>query len=166
MVREPFARRQPERTPPDVRTWHPGAVSVPPTNGPDDRDGNPPYWETYQPPQPPPGYGYQPGWGYPPPDPAAPYGRDPLTGQPLSDKSKVAAGLLQIFLGPFGAGRFYTGHTNLAVTQLSLTILGFITAFIVVGIFVLIGVQIWVLIDGIILLSGHERDARGYLLRS
>ena len=142
-------------------------MSVPPTDGPDDRDGIPPQWETYQPPvQPPPGYGYQPGWGYPPPDPAAPYGRDPFTGQPLSDKSKVAAGLLQIFLGMFGVGRFYTGHTNLAVTQLSLTILGFITAFIVVGVFVLIGVQIWVLIDGIMLLAGRETDARGYLLRS
>ena len=66
----------------------------------------------------------------------------------------------------FGVGRFYTGHTNLAVTQLSLTIVGFITAFIVVGFFILIGVQIWVLIDGIMLLAGRETDARGFLLRS
>ena len=89
-----------------------------------------------------------------------------MTGQPLSDKSKIAAGLLQIFLGTFGVGRFYTGHTNLAVIQLSLTLVGFITAFLVVGVFVIIGVQVWVLIDGIMLLSGRETDARGLLLRS
>ncbi|MDO8107096.1 TM2 domain-containing protein [Isoptericola sp. b441] len=89
-----------------------------------------------------------------------------MTGQPLSDKSKIVAGLLQIFLGVFGVGRFYTGHTNLAIIQLSLTLVGFVTSFIVIGVFVLIGVQIWVLVDGIMLLSGRETDARGLLLRS
>lgn len=139
---------------------------MPPTHGPDDRDGTPPHWETYQPPVNPPGYGYQPGWGYPPPDAAAPFGRDPFTGQPLSDRSKVAAGLLQIFLGSFGVGRFYTGHTGMAVAQLLLTVLGWLTAVFVVGVFILIGVQIWVIVDGIMLLTGRQTDARGLLLRS
>ncbi len=115
------------------------------------------------------GYGPPPGYGYPGPylpDPAAPYGRDPLTGYPLSDKSKVAAGLLQIFLGTFGVGRFYTGHTTIAVIQLSLTLVGIVTSIIFVGIFLILGVQIWVLIDGIMLLAGRETDARGLLLRS
>ena len=39
-------------------------------------------------------------------------------GVPLSDKSKVAAGVLQLFLGGFGVGRFYTGHVGIAIAQL------------------------------------------------
>ncbi len=34
---------------------------------------------------------------------------------PLAPKSAVAAGLLQLFLGWFGAGRWYIGTTNIAV---------------------------------------------------
>ncbi|PYE14255.1 TM2 domain-containing protein [Williamsia limnetica] len=51
-------------------------------------------------------------------DPGAPFGRDPYTGEPLSDKSKVVAGLLQLFLGGFGAGRFYIGSNGIAIGQL------------------------------------------------
>ena len=53
--------------------------------------------------------------------PNAPYGVDPMTGMPFSDKSKMVAGLLQIFLGSFGAGRFYTGHMGLAIAQIAVT---------------------------------------------
>ena len=53
------------------------------------------------------------------PGSVAPYGGaaqgvDP-SGQPLSDKSKLVAGLLQIFLGGFGVGRFYLGYTNIGI---------------------------------------------------
>jgi TM2 domain-containing membrane protein YozV len=147
---------------------------TPPTTGPgyepqDGYGGAPGYGAPGYGYGPTPGYGPPPGYGYPvpyPPDPAAPYGRDPMTGYPLSDKSKVAAGLLQIFLGVFGVGRFYTGHTTIAVIQLSLTLVGIVTSIIFVGIFLILGVQIWVLIDGIMLLAGRETDARGLLLRS
>lgn len=110
---------------------------------------------------PPPGSPY----GYPPPDPAAPYGRDPFTGEPLSDKQKVVAGLLQIFLGTLGVGRFYTGHTGIAVTQLLMTVVGWLTVIFFVGVFLLIGVAIWAFIDGIILLSAGGTDSRGLKLR-
>src|SRR3954471_23864211 len=88
---------------------------------------------------PPGGYGPPPGgYGPPPPmqgmgmgpvlgggmAPHAPYGLDPITGMPFSDKSKIVAGLLQIFLGYFGVGRFYTGHIGLGVAQL---LLGWLT---------------------------------------
>src|SRR5262247_2642180 len=43
-------------------------------------------------------------------------------GRPLSDKSKVVAGVLGIALGGFGAGRFYTGHTGMAIAQLVVTL--------------------------------------------
>ena len=89
-----------------------------------------------------------PGMGMPY-DPAAPYGYDPY-GRPYSDKTKLAAGLLGIFLGFFGAGRFYTGHTGMALGQL----------------FTCGGCGIWALIDGIMLLAGSDQtDAQGRVLR-
>lgn len=103
-----------------------------------------------------PGYGYQdPGYpgGYGAPLPAyggyAPYGIDPRSGRPYSSKSKLAAGLLQIFVGTFGVGRFYTGHIGIAIAQL-LTCGGF---------------GIWSLIDGILMLTGSVDDADGLPLR-
>ena len=63
-------------------------------------------------------YGAPPPYGgYPPPYPGGPFGVDAY-GRPLSDKSKLVAGLLQLFLGSFGVGRFYLGYTGLAVAQL------------------------------------------------
>ncbi|HXV94366.1 MAG TPA: DUF1707 domain-containing protein [Pseudonocardia sp.] len=85
------------------------------------------------------------------PDPAAPYGRDAATGLPYSDRSQVVAGRLQLLL-PFGAGRFYTGHTAMAVAQLVL-------AFVGIGI-------VWAIVDGIVLLAGHPTDPYGRPLRT
>lgn len=63
-----------------------------------------------------------------------------------SDRSRVAAGLLQIMF-PFGTGRFYTGHTRIAVTQLVLVLVG-------------VGV-IWSLVDGVLLLAIGGTDPHG-----
>jgi TM2 domain-containing membrane protein YozV len=68
----------------------------------------------------------------------------------LSDRHKVAAGVLQIFL-PFGIGRFYMGHTGVGVAQL-------LTAFVGFGIF-------WCWIDGILLLINGGTDGQGRRLR-
>jgi Domain of unknown function (DUF1707)/TM2 domain len=84
-------------------------------------------------------------------DPQAPYGRDPRTGQPYSDRSKVLAGLLQLFL-PFGVGRLYSGHVGIGVAQMVLAV------FFGVGI-------IWAFIDGIVILAGRPTDPRGRPLR-
>lgn len=83
----------------------------------------------------------------------APFGVDPITGLPYSDKSKVVAGLLGIFLGAFGVGRFYTGHIGLAIAQILVTWLTFGFG------------AIWPLIDGIIMLAGQPRDRQGRPLR-
>ncbi|MCQ4212155.1 MULTISPECIES: NINE protein [Streptomyces] len=98
------------------------------------------------------------GGGYPPQgapgmpaayDPNAPYGYDPY-GRPYSDKSKIVAGVLQLFLGSFGVGRFYIGNVGLGLAQL----------------FTCGGLGIWALIDGIILLcSSNTTDANGRVLR-
>ncbi|MBO8187403.1 TM2 domain-containing protein [Streptomyces spirodelae] len=123
-----------------------------------------------------PGYGYpqqpgqnpyqqqpgQPGYGYPQQqqpmagapgqytgDPNAPYGYDPY-GRPLSDKSKIVAGVLQLFIGGLGIGRFYTGHTGMGIAQL----------------FTCGGLGIWSLVDGIMFLTSDSRtDAQGRILR-
>ncbi|HZE39997.1 MAG TPA: TM2 domain-containing protein [Stackebrandtia sp.] len=71
-------------------------------------------------------------------------------GRPLSDKTKLVAGLLQLFLGHFGVGRFYTGHTGMALAQL----------------FTCGGCGIWALIDGIMILTSNDvTDAEGRILR-
>ena len=74
-------------------------------------------------------------------------------GPPLSDKTKLVAGLLGILLGAFGAGRFYTGHTGMAIAQIAVTWLtcGF-------G-------GLWPLIDGILILINGGTDAQGRVLR-
>ena len=64
------------------------------------------------------------------------------------------AGVLGIVLGGFGAGRFYTGHTGIAIAQIAVT-------WLTCG----IG-HIWPLIDGIILLAQGGTDANGRVLRS
>ncbi len=69
-------------------------------------------------------------------------------------KSKIAAGLLGIFLGSFGVHNFYLGYTGKAVAQLLITILtcGFGAA--ISG--------VWALIEGILILTGSiNTDADG-----
>ncbi|WP_167675103.1 TM2 domain-containing protein [Rhodococcus sp. B10] len=112
-------------------------------------------------PPPPPGYGpqgytpqpyggFQGGYGV---DPSAPFGRHPMTGEPLSDKSKVTAGLLEILLGAFGAGRFYLNQPGIAIAQIAVT-------------WLTCGIGgIWPLIDGIMMLTGSVRDQHGRPLR-
>jgi len=99
-------------------------------------------------------------------DPAAPFGRDPFTGEALSDRSKVAGGLLQLFLGQFGVGRFYLGHGGIGAAQLILFLAGLATAWIGIGVIALGAVGLWALVDAIMIFSGSVRDGRGLKLRS
>jgi len=83
--------------------------------------GNPPppgYPQQY----PYPGYPSYPGYPGHAVDPQAPLGRDSPTGLPLSDRSATTAGLLQLFLGLFGIGRFHIDSTQIAVAQLCLPV--------------------------------------------
>ncbi|WP_281274694.1 DUF1707 domain-containing protein [Actinokineospora cianjurensis] len=96
-----------------------------------------------------------PTWAAPPPQPLPYYppanqafGPPVQYGEMLSDRSKVVAGLLQIFL-PFGVGRFYTGNYGIAIAQL-VTCGGF---------------GIWCLVDGIVLLVSGGHDGEGRRLR-
>jgi TM2 domain-containing membrane protein YozV len=69
-------------------------------------------------------------------------------------KSKVAAGLLGIFLGAFGVHNFYLGYTTKAVIQLVCTIVGFVLSCLGIGVFVVAGISIWGLVEGIMILTG------------
>ncbi|MGW5210701.1 TM2 domain-containing protein [Streptomyces sp. NPDC004051] len=84
-----------------------------------------------------------------PPNPKAPFGVDPQ-GRPYSDKSKIVAGILQLFLGGLGIGRFYVGSVGVGIAQL-----------LTCG-----GLGVWSLIDGIIFLVSNDRtDKEGRVLR-
>lgn len=98
-------------------------------------------------------------------------------------KSKIAAGLLGIFLGSYGIHNFYLGYTNKGITQLVLSLgsvvlsvilwfLGGLLSVIIIGFpimfiafvldFVPFGVWVWGLIEGIQILSGNVKtDANG-----
>ena len=69
-------------------------------------------------------------------------------------KSKIAAGLLGIFLGSFGVHNFYLGYNNKAVAQLLMTVLSCGILSIASG--------IWGLVEGIQILTGSINvDADG-----
>ena len=78
----------------------------------------------------------------PAPAPAAGPVRDPNA--PMSDKSRMTAGLLGIFLGGFGVHNFYLGYTNKAVIQIVVTVL-------TCG----LG-SLWGIFEGIMIITGNE----------
>ncbi len=95
----------------------------------------------------------------PPQQPQQPmYNQQPMYGQPYpvdpNTKSKLAAGLLGIFLGSLGVHNFYLGYTGKAVAQLLITLL-------TCGIGAIV-TSIWGLIEGIFILTGKINvDAQG-----
>jgi TM2 domain-containing membrane protein YozV len=83
-----------------------------------------------------------------------------------SDKSKLVAGLLGIFLGQLGIHNFYLGYTKKAVIQLVCTIVGYLLICLGVGALIVIGISIWGLVEGVMILCGKiDRDGKGQLLK-
>lgn len=106
-----------------------------------------------------PHYAMQPPVSQQPQYSAQPPMPNPAYGYP-QPKSKIAAGLLGIFLGGLGIHRFYLGYTTIGIIQLVLTL--------VVGIFTFGLVGLWGVIEGIMILAGasyFQRDAQGVPLR-
>lgn len=100
----------------------------------------------------------------------------PAPAQKKSSKSKVAAGLLGIFLGTWGAHNFYIKRTGRAIVQLLMSVFFFLTYFsfmicvsadvddfalgffgvlFFVGFLVQLAVRIWSFIEAILLLCGN-----------
>lgn len=69
-------------------------------------------------------------------------------------KSRIAAGVLGILLGAFGAHNFYLGYTKMAVIQLACTILGFILSCIGIGALIVLGIEVWGIVEGVFILTG------------
>lgn len=81
-------------------------------------------------------------------------------------KSRLAAGLLGIFLGCYGVHNFYLGYTGKAVVQLVCTILGYILSCIFIGVFLIAGIGIWALVESIMIFAGGINvDGKGYPLK-
>lgn len=82
-------------------------------------------------------------------------------------KSKIAAGLLGIFLGGFGVHNFMLGYTGKAVAQLLMSVLGILITSFSCGIlgftmFAAVAAEIWGLVEGIMILTGSiKTDAKG-----
>jgi TM2 domain-containing membrane protein YozV len=71
------------------------------------------------------------------------------------EKSKLAAGLLGIFVGGLGVHRFYLGYTGIGIAQIFVTLLT-------------LGVgALWGFIEGILILTGAaiKKDAKGRPLK-
>lgn len=76
-------------------------------------------------------------------------------------KSKMAGGLLGIFLGALGVHNFYLGYNGKAVAQLLLTLVGWLAC----GIGPIVA-GVWGLIEGIMILTGSiNKDAEGRPLK-
>lgn len=73
-----------------------------------------------------------------------------------SNRSVVVTLLLWFFFGTFGVYRMYLGKVGTGILMLALTIIGFITAPIIIGIFILIGLFIWWIIDLVSILKSPK----------
>lgn len=83
-------------------------------------------------------------------------------------KSKIAAGLLGIFLGGLGIHNFYLGYTNRGLLQLLVTVFAGILSVFTCGAtsIAAAGMSIWGLVEGILILTGSMRtDAEGNPLK-
>lgn len=89
-------------------------------------------------------------------------GQNLNNGNATKAKSKMVAGLLAIFLGTFGVHNFYLGYTTKAIIQLVVTIVGIVLSCLIVGAFVVFGVWIWAIIEGVMIFTGKiDCDAQG-----
>lgn len=78
--------------------------------------------------------------------------------RPRSAKSKMAAGLLAIFLGELGIHNFYLGYTKRAVTQLLISILLCWTGI------APFAMWIWAIVEAVKIFQGEMPDADGNAL--
>ncbi len=77
----------------------------------------------------------------------------------VGTKSKLAAGLLAIFVGSLGVHSFYLGYTKKGIIQLVLSV---ILSWTVVA---PIAVEVWAIIDAVNILTGKMPDSEGNSLQ-
>jgi len=79
-------------------------------------------------------------------------------------KSTGVAFLLWLFLGGFGGHRFYAGKTGTAIVQLLMSIFGWATVWVGIGLVLLAPLGIWLLIDAF-LIPGMIRQHNNALVQ-
>ncbi len=82
----------------------------------------------------------------------------------VSGRSRLTATLLVLFLGQFGAHRFYAGKTETALSMLLLAVPSWLTPWYPVGWLFVLTLGVWILIDAILAASGQMEDGRGELI--
>lgn len=83
-------------------------------------------------------------------------------------KSIGAAYLLWLFVGGLGGHRFYLGRKGSGLAMLLLTVAGFITSFIGIGLFLFLVVGVWALVDAFLIpgmVSEHKNKIRNDLVQ-
>jgi len=88
--------------------------------------------------------------------------------QMQSNKSKLVAGLLAIFLGTLGIHNFYLGYTSKGVIQLTVTVVCSFLSCCTFGISSIgvVGIGIWAIIEAVMILTGNINvDADGLILK-
>ena len=78
-------------------------------------------------------------------------------------KSVAVAYLLLLFVGFFGAHRFYLGRKGSAITMLVLAIVSLVLCLVVVGLFGIVALYIWIFAD-LFLVPGIARDYNNRLI--
>lgn len=73
-------------------------------------------------------------------------------------KNPTVALILSIFVGEFGVDRFYAGQKELGIAKLALTVISFVTLFILIGFFLLIGVYIWKIVDWFLIMGATRQS--------
>ena len=96
--------------------------------------------------------------------------QQPVFNQPAQGKSRIVAGLLNLFLGSLGAGEFFLGYTQYGIYKLVITIAFVVLGFLDLGfISTLIGLRnyVWwlaLLAMAVLTFMGkwiYEKDASG-----
>ena len=146
-VSNPFAQPDPHQGDPNNSFGYPGHSQSPqPHSGfgyGQQPNAQPP--ANYHPNQ----YGVTPQYG------AAPqYGSAPYHGVQSKPKSRIVALLLCFFLGSLGVHNFYYGQTKAGINKLILLGVGTLLTIIFIGVFLLVALSIWVLIDFILIIAG------------
>lgn len=75
-----------------------------------------------------------------------------------TDNKKMLAGLLAIFLGAFGIHKFILGYQKEGIIMLVITVIGIVLSCIGIGVFVVWGVGLIGLIEGIMYLTKSDEE--------
>ena len=96
--------------------------------------------------------------------------QQPVFNQPAQGKSRVVAGLLNLFLGALGAGEFFLGYTQYGIYKLvisiAFTVLGFLDLCFISTLIGLLNYVWWVALLAMAVLTFmgkwiYEKDANG-----